>query len=77
VTSRDSRLVFRELGGDSLRATRIVTEAQTAFRVDLLARSLLLDSPAAADMALVITTHLATARGMSAEDVRPSPPPIR
>ena len=68
---------FLELGGDSLRATRIVTEVQTAFRVDLLARSLLLDSPTVADMALVITTHLAAARGMSAEDVRPSPPPIR
>jgi amino acid adenylation domain-containing protein len=66
---------FLELGGDSLRATRIVTDVETAFRVELLSRSLLLDSPTVADMALVITAHLAAERGMSAEDVRPSPPP--
>ena len=66
---------FLELGGDSLRATLIVTEVEQAFRVELLSRSLLLDSPTVADMALVITAHLAAERGMSPEDVRPSPPP--
>jgi acyl carrier protein len=62
---------FLELGGDSLRATRIVTEVQEALRVELLPRSLLLDSPTVADMALVIAAHLAAARGMSPGDVLP------
>jgi len=50
---------FLDLGGDSLKATRIVTRVVKRFGVEVALGSLF-DSPTIADMTVVVTNHLVT-----------------
>ena len=57
---------FLELGGDSLRATQVVSRVISAFGVVLPLRALF-DSPRVADMAVIVTQHLS--EGAQEEEV--------
>jgi len=59
---------FLELGGDSLRATRIVSRVLDTFRVELESRSLL-EAATVADMAVAITVELMAEKGVDIGDV--------